>query len=657
MSTSIKTPFAHASRKLISSLQSWSLRPSNVNSKQKPNRYSIPHFDADNERLFRQELKIETLSTLKTVLLLGASCFLGFIVLGIVHGGLSKDEIIGYLLIVITLTVLFVILYRHPQPESQVNSVAKLSAVLSVIGLSCILLTENNPALYAEIWIGLLPIYFFIYGQMFMTITEALKFGLLAMIIMPLSGYLIGVETAALMPSIIILLIVNAFGFCTRCQLEAHTRNLFRERRQAECISADKTLFLRQLSHNLRQPLQALSCYSSVLDAGFTNHSAPHLHNVAVKLGAAVDDLNNAFNHILDIANLETGRQIPQLAAIDVNILLATLADRFAQQAAKKDLKLKIHLRSQPPYTVYSDACILSQIISNLIDNAIKYTDSGWIVIAAVKTRDNRLMLHIRDSGIGIADELHDDIFKEFFRCPKHQTDAKTNGLGIGLAYVLKAMEYLPDHSLQVHSRLHQGSDFQLCLPVVDTAQQQLCAQPLHSGFTDSFVFIVDTDQQVLQAMAEQLSAWGCLVQTAACKAETLAALAENFRAPDLLITDFYLNDNETAHDIIAAVQADCGPVPTLILSCHNIPAEDRAKLPESTLLLRKPAGGEVLMGMMAKAMGTWSSARPFSVEDTYRNVDKQSNAGAAAEKLGMKGIKKFSYLGCENSTQTPSQI
>ena len=88
-----------------------------------------------------------------------------------------------------------------------------------------------------------------------MPIAETLKFGLLAMIALPLSGHLIGVETVALIPSIMILLIINAFGFCTRCQLEAHTRNLFRERRKAECASEDKTLFLMQLSHNLRQPL------------------------------------------------------------------------------------------------------------------------------------------------------------------------------------------------------------------------------------------------------------------------------------------------------------------------------------------------------------------------------------------------------------------
>jgi len=600
-----ETLFAKASHRLASSLQSRSRRSSSVRPKRNlKRRFSIPHFDADNERLFWQERQTETLSTLKTALLLGALCFLAFTALDIFNGGLSISEIIGRLLIALTLTILLASLHRHPQPESKINCVAKLSAVLSVVDLSCILLIEGNPVFYAEIWIGLLPVYFFTYGQMFMTIAETLKFGLLAMIALPLSGHLIGVETVALMPSIIILLIVNAFGFCTRCQLETHARNLFRERRKAERRSEDKTLFLRQLSHNLCQPLQALSCYSSALDSALADKPDDSLQQMAGKLGSAIDELNGAFNHILDIANLETGKQSPRLTAVDINILLASLENQFAPQAAKRGLKLIVRLRSSPPYTVYSDACILSQIIGNLIDNAIKYTANGWILIAAVKVDSNRLKLHVCDTGIGIADELRGEIFKEFFRGHRRQADSQAHGLGIGLAYVLKATERLPDHSLQVYSRLHQGSDFQLCLPVIDTATQRISAPSQQPGFAGSFVFIVDTDHQVLNAMAEQLIAWDCLVQTAVSEVETHAALAENIRPPDLLITDFHLDGNETAHDIIAAVRADCGPVPTLILSAHAIPDEDKVKWPENTLLLRRPASGTVLMEMMAKAMG-----------------------------------------------------
>jgi CheY-like chemotaxis protein len=177
--------------------------------------------------------------------------------------------------------------------------------------------------------------------------------------------------------------------------------------------------------------------------------------------------------------------------------------------------------------------------------------------------------------------------------------------MGIGLTYVLKAVEHCPDHSLSFYSKPNHGSDFRLSLPVAtESTDCKLLTNNNRKDLAGSFVYLIDDDPQVLNAMTEQLTAWGCLVQKAASKDETQAAVYENFRPPDLLITDFYLNDNETAHNIIAIIEADCGPVPTLILSAHAISAEDKARFSETTLLLRKPASAAVLMEMMAKAMG-----------------------------------------------------
>jgi hypothetical protein len=183
--------FANASQRRIPSLR----RLQNVRQKQSPAwRFSIPHFDSDSEFLFRQERQTEALKALKTTLLLASACFLLFIALGLFNGGSSGSEMIGCLLIALTLTVLFVSLYWLPHPENKIHSIAKLSAALSVADLSCILLIEANPAFYSEIWIGLLPVYFFTYGQMFMTLAESLTLGLLAMIVLPLSGYRTGIE-------------------------------------------------------------------------------------------------------------------------------------------------------------------------------------------------------------------------------------------------------------------------------------------------------------------------------------------------------------------------------------------------------------------------------------------------------------------------------
>lgn len=565
--------------------------------------FSIPYFDVETERLFWRERFLVLLAPLKSALALGAGAFLAYILLDVYTGNITPAEVLPRLPIVLVLLGLFRYLHVNPHAVERINTVAKLGAGLSAAHLLAVLLLDGNPGYYAETWPGLLPMYFFSYGQMFMSLRATIGFGWLTALAMPLSGAFIGVETVALIPSILNLLIVNIFGLCTRCQLEAYSRKSFREKRKAESGAEDKTRFLHQLSHNLRQPLQALSCYSSVLDVACSEQGGHRLQRIAGRMGLVIDELNKAVNHVLDIANLESGKQIPLLTTVDINLLLAGLENQFAAQAAQRGLKLKVRLRQSPPYNIYSDASILSQIVGNLIDNAIKYTERGWVVVAVVKVGPQRLKLHVYDSGAGIIEAMREDIFKEFFRSNRRQSDTHAQGLGIGLAYVSAATKCLPEHSLQLYSKPGRGSDFQLYLPIAASVPQAVTAMPLGYGLAGSFVLVVDDDPEVLDAMVKQLTAWGCLVQHASSLAETLAALAENIRIPDLLIADFYLQNRETGHDIIAAVHADCGPLPALILSARAIPDQEKAKLPANTLLLRKPAGAAKLMETMALAM------------------------------------------------------
>ncbi|OAI20839.1 hybrid sensor histidine kinase/response regulator [Methylomonas lenta] len=567
------------------------------------NLFAIPYFDTETEYLFWQERYLVLLTPLKFALVLGAIAFLAYILLDLYTGNITPVEALLRLPIVFVLLGFFRYLQVSPHAVSRINTIAKLGAGLSASHLLVVMLFDGDPRYYVDTWPGLLPMYFFSYGQMFMSLRATVGFGWCTAVAMPLSGAYIGVETVALIPSILNLLIVNIFGLCTRCQLEVYSRRSFREKRNAENSTEDKTRFLYQLSHNLRQPLQALSCYSSVLDTACSQQDNHPIQHIVGRMGLVIDELNVAVNHVLDIANLESGKQIPLLTNVDINLLLARLENQFTAQAALRGLKLKVCLRQSPPYNVYSDACMLSQIIGNLIDNAIKYTDRGWILVAAVKIDPERLKLHIVDSGSGIIETMRDDIFKEFFRSNRRHSDHHSQGLGIGLAYVSAATKCLPQHSLQLYSKLDHGSDFQLYLPIAASMPKIGTVMPLGYGLAGSFVMLIDDDFEVLDAMTKQLTAWGCLVQSASSKAETLVALAENIRAPDILITDFFLQHQETAYDIIEVVYADCGPVPSLILSARAIPEQDKTKLPANTRLLRKPVSAAKLMETMALAM------------------------------------------------------
>lgn len=607
MHRSIDTPLSHFAIKLVSSLQPWSRPPAGFKKLNYCGKnLAGPFFDQKHEQLFWRERRSETLNTLKTALVLGALGFLGFAILDFFTIGLTNGQLMGRLLVVIGLSYLFMHLHLYPHPISRFVLAARLAAGMSILNLAGIVLTDNNPLYYTETWSGLLPIYFFIYGQLFMPIAETVLFGWFAMLLLPLSAYLTGADAIMLTPSIMTLTMINLFGFCTRCQLERHSRRAYLARLQVESAAQKKYRFLQQISHNLRQPLQALSCNCSVLEAVCAEQPGFRMQHIVGRMGDTVDELNNAFNHILDIANLEIGHQQPKLTALDINVLLSALEDQYAPQAAKKGLKLHIRLRSQPPYNVYSDACILNQIVGNLIDNAIKYTRSGWIVVSAVKIGGNLLKLRVCDTGMGISSEQFQTIFEEFHRGPQQcrLNDPPIQGLGIGLTYVKKALEYLPEHRLGYASKVNFGSDFYLQLPVAPCPDSPKQTVNIRADVAGCFVIAVDDDPVVLQALARQLCQAGCIVQTAASKAETAELLAENLRPPDLLISDFLLNGQENAHDIIALLAEEYGPIPALILSAHAITAADRNKFPPGTQLLRKPANAAKLTAKMAKAMG-----------------------------------------------------
>ncbi|QWF70065.1 response regulator [Methylomonas paludis] len=559
--------------------------------------------DAETEYQFRQEQKPASLAILKCSLLISAYGFLGYIALGWLYNDADRYSSLLDLLFVGILFSLYARLIYHKLPYSQITITAKLAVIAALANLCAALFLTPDPRNYNQIWIGLIPVYFFIYGQLFMGIISTVIFCWLAMLTVIVGGHMIGVSTTTLLPSALILLLINLFGYGTRYQLEKHARRAFLAKRKAETTALSKSQFLQQLSHNLRQPLQALSCYASILE-NICPSDQGELPTVVGKLGFAIDELNLSFNNILNIVNLESGKQQPVISVVNINAMLIALADQFEPLAAKRHLKLKIQLRSNPPYTIRTDPIILKQILSNLLDNAIKYTNHGWICVSAVKISAQHLKLHIYDSGIGIKEINQQNIFKEFYRAD-HLQQSAAHGLGIGLAYVLKAVETLPDHCLSFCSRLDRGSDFQLYLPLAE-AKAPLWHHNANIGdLSGQFVFIVDDDEDVLAALAQQLSSYGCLVQTATNKSTAFNQLIDNIRAPDLVITDYYLSHQETAEDIIFQANKLYGTLPTIILSAHNLSDKQTNQWPANVHFLLKPVSAHDLQAMICKAIAS----------------------------------------------------
>jgi signal transduction histidine kinase len=207
-----------------------------------------------------------------------------------------------------------------------------------------------------------------------------------------------------------------------------------------------KNNLLASAAHDLRQPVHALAFYADWL------RNEPQLvSSVIPKILAATDSVNTLFNSLFDFARIESGAIQMNLQPVDMQQLIDAMAVQFAPAADQKRLYLRVQAE---PAVVISDPVQLRRIASNLLANAIRYTEQGGVMITA-RVMDGKLMLEVSDSGVGIAPDHLPHVFKEFYRAPGHEGTA--DSFGLGLAIVQRLCRAL-GHVVTIHSVLGQGS-------------------------------------------------------------------------------------------------------------------------------------------------------------------------------------------------------
>jgi signal transduction histidine kinase len=207
-----------------------------------------------------------------------------------------------------------------------------------------------------------------------------------------------------------------------------------------------KNNLLASATHDLRQPVHALAFYADWL------RSEPQLaSSVIPKILAATDSVNTLFNSLFDFARIESGAIKVNWSHVSIEKLIDEMSVQFAPAADKKGL----YLRAQAePLSVYSDEVLLRRITSNLLANAIRYTERGGVMISA-RAVGGKLWLEISDSGVGIAPEHLPHVFKDFYRAPVHEGTA--DSFGLGLAIVQRLCRLL-GHGVTIRSQLGRGT-------------------------------------------------------------------------------------------------------------------------------------------------------------------------------------------------------
>lgn len=356
----------------------------------------------------------------------------------------------------------------------------------------------------------------------------------------------------------------------------------------------DKSRFIATASHDLRQPMHALGLFVATLEQRLQGRpEAPLVRNMM----CSVESLDRSFTAVLDISRIDAGALTPHPQCFALRDLFLRLHLHFAGQAEENGLTLRL---SPGGKQVCSDPQLLERILGNLVQNAIKYTRRGGIVVVARTTRSH-LNIEVWDSGVGIpADELP-HIFDEFYQVGSHRRDS-SGGLGMGLAIVKRLVQLL-GHTLSVSSRPGHGSRFRIGIPVTDpelddaSVPADTVPVPMFQART---VLVIDDEAPIRNGLCLLLEEWGFDAYAAADVAEARQVTAQLDGQIDLMLCDLHLAGREDGLQVIEQVRLlSRRPVPAVLITGDTSPAEIRRASASGNSVLFKPVQPRQLMAAL----------------------------------------------------------
>ena len=355
----------------------------------------------------------------------------------------------------------------------------------------------------------------------------------------------------------------------------------------AERANAAKSRFMAAASHDLRQPLSALSLYVGALESELAQ---PH-REVVKHMTGCITHLNELLSDLLDISRLQAKVVEPTVRDFDVGEVLDKIAAAHRPQAEAKGLALRYRRSDAAGCT---DPVLLQRIVGNLVSNAIRYSDSGGLLVAC-RRRAGKTWVEVWDTGIGVPSDKMEAIFEEFTQLGNCERNP-AKGTGLGLAIVAKTAQLL-NLAIRVRSQVGKGSVFAVELPLGVAARS---AEPRRHACVPQRIALVEDNAEVAVALGYALRQDGHEVVAAASGDELLAHLGT---APDVIVCDYRLSGRETGLDVIKRVRARFGAaLPAIVITGDTDPALIRRMERQAVRLAHKPLDIDGLRAVLGES-------------------------------------------------------
>ncbi|MBP2313123.1 PAS domain S-box protein [Azospirillum soli] len=369
----------------------------------------------------------------------------------------------------------------------------------------------------------------------------------------------------------------------------------------AERANQAKTRFLAAASHDLRQPVQSLFFFATALSDQLRNHPG---RATLDGIQHALEALKRLLDGLLDISKLDAGVVQPAPAVFALRPVLDRLATEYRPQVIRKGLELRV-----VPTSLYvrSDPVLLERILRNLLENALRYTRQGRILIG-VRRAGGHARVVVCDSGIGIPVDRQEEIFEEFTQIANPERD-RERGLGLGLAIVRRLCSLLL-HPVHVVSKPGRGSSFMVEVPRAEPPR--VAATPAGSGMNavavpdrQQLVLVIDDEVIILMGLRVMLEGWGYDVIAATSGEEAIRLLEKERRCPDVILADYRLRHGKTGPEALRAIHAHCeSPIPSIILTGDTAPERIVEAQRSGFSILHKPVSAHHLRKLVGEAGG-----------------------------------------------------
>jgi signal transduction histidine kinase/ActR/RegA family two-component response regulator len=366
-------------------------------------------------------------------------------------------------------------------------------------------------------------------------------------------------------------------------------------RERLEEATRAKSRFLAAASHDLRQPLHALTLLAHALRRRTSDK--PEVVEMLGHMDDALRTLRRMFEALLDVSKLDAGVMKTEPRTTPLKPLLRSACQAYSLEAEKRGLRLSL---VPVEAHVETDPAILEMTISNLVANALKFTAKGGVLVGC-RRKDGKIRIEVYDTGTGIPADRLERIFEEFEHS-RSSAHGANEGMGLGLALVRRYCDIM-DYKLDVRSIPGRGSRFSIMLPEAAAAADVTLAtaqRAVRQSLDGVRILVLDDERTVTFALSRDLKDLGADV-VAAERTEEAETLLANGDWPDAAIVDYDLGGSEMGDAFVSRLESETNRrLPTLILTGSTDPATLQLLAASGRRWLTKPADPGILSAAVA---------------------------------------------------------